>query len=450
MKIIENLSNLSNPLTWLDYLYLDNCILPNEDPLHTRARAAFRESMKEVIFTLEDQDWYQYGMRFKGLGQKAYDVARQKGLSHFQAERIKIMHFEKASQQYVGMVHNVVHWNRHGKNIAVMSNQMANLFRHIDLSTSQVKDFEFPRGMKSVYISQPECENVVFDSSSGNHVIKGVWMSMYETEDVRQLVIYVWGAPKWVSDGMDVTFGDEDDDFNLKILANEENYKDQPFVAGWEDTYLTFPLSLNESTDRRLKSEYMGDCSDMSWEDVINKSTTSYYDSMKEDLFGTILELNPTEKVTEEHRSMIDRQFKRYAAQVQDVVKASINMLMYWNQTSSEDFEMHPLEEQRLKRVNDLENTKAKTNKRKKLDTLNRLLERENDKPRWHFMEPKRNSSLESDATRLGRSPRSHIRRGHWRKLRSGKKVLVKPCVVNASKGDTPVNMWKSRLENVR
>ena len=450
MKKIQDLTNLSNPFTWLDYLYLDNCILPNENPLHTRARGAFRESMKELIFTLEDQDWYKYGINVAGCADRAYQVARQKGLSHVRAERLKIMHFTKANQMYIGMIMNVIHWNRHGKNIAVMSNQMSNLFRHIDLSTSYVRDFEFPRGMKSVYIALPHCGNVVFDSSSGNHLIKGVWISKYETEEIDQIVIYVWGAPKWLSKDVDVTFGDEDDDFNLKILKNEENYKDHPFVAGWEDTYLTFPISLNEPSDVIRASEYLGNCGEMSWEDAINKSTTIYFDSMKEELFGTILELNPKEKVTDEHRSMIDRQFKRYAVQVQDVVKASINMLMYWNQTSSEDFEVHPLEEQRLQRVNELENTKAKTHKKKKLDTLNRLLDRENDKPRWHFMEPKKNSTLESDATRIGRSPRSHIRRGHWRKLRSGKRVLVKPCVVNASKGDTPVNMWKSRLENVK
>lgn len=325
------------------------------------------------------------GVKSKNLKAKQEDLA-----TSYEMVRVALSH----SKIFFSFIYAMVAWVRGGTDICVLGPNMQRVFEYTDLSNISINDISLPMG-DAMYFALPGFDGLISDPETGEHFIRGVMIY----QNSNGIGVCVWGKPKMKHDA---TIGG--------------------FMAS--DTYFT---------SMALKSKY-GDWSLEDWLDSI-----------------LIQEIPTTSGLK---NTMSEKAVKS----IQLAVKIAFNSILYWKNAEDKMDIVHPDQKAKVVRLQDLKNRlsglqgKKRRSLQSTIDFEETVFKKEGT---WFYIEPEevtgvpeRNAtSINSErASRVRRSPKMHIRRGHWRQLASGKMVLIKPQMIG--KTFVAPRYWKSKLDD--
>jgi hypothetical protein len=287
-----------------------------------------------------------------------------------------------------------------GSNVSVIGPNMQALFEHTKMTGISISDFKMP--FDTMYIALPGFDGYIHHATSGYHCIRGVSIhkispETYPDENFATYGITIWGKPKFSP------------------------------ITGYDDLFLFAGVP------------------DMGPGDL---------DDYIEKVF---------------HRPDFETKYQQPMSCVQDVIRAvkiAFNLIIYWSSVNDDRSLIHPEIKKLLDRLELLRERnrrlKPKSTKyRKNLDKM-RDIKRKLPKERMFWIEKtdaeykrdyhRKNSKRASDPNAPKRkSPRFHIRSGHWRVLNRGqdneKTTWIEAMPVGG--GDIAPRLWRSRLSRL-
>jgi hypothetical protein len=336
--------------------------------------------------------------------------------------------FNDSSMRY--MMINIFLWYKSGRQIVVLGPNMQRLFEYTPLDELTINEIILPVGA-SIYVALPGFKGLMYDDESGAHEIGGVMISRISktTEDlssdygnylgINDLMAFTfWGKPKKVTHE-----GDE-----LARAGMSQIYED-----AW--TYVVADLSIE------------GNLPVSDW--IFKALGSTRIDEFPSDF------RNPNKMAVPEADRL------GYAI----ALRLAVNALVYWNSAGDRIDMVHPLMEQRNRRLSDLRQRLANAKGNKKRRGLESTIREEERKSRklgeWHYLEPELKATGVPTIPNPQRTPRKspvmHIRRGHWRRKPNDEtKIYIKPTIVKGTgmvattKDSLAPRYWRSVFDDFR
>lgn len=405
----------TNPPTWMEYNLRPRMFgLLNGDRLYT---ADLMEEFIDLMLEIR-KDSKEYNMADKQFMADFIDayIERRYGKDHYfnkYSNGVDFLEGEdgfRLKNMYQAMVSNPMlstaayaftQWYAGGGNNCVLGKRSQNMFANTDLGTSKFSDCVIPGG-RSVYFSLPGYTGELYDIETGYHSLLGV---LYFIEpEANNLSLAFWGLAK--------------DSIKLKD-GHPWEYNSDTFLVTKITQFDLETYDLDELVERLVVQDYfrVGE----------NKNEIGLTEKAQQGIRGALL--------------------------------ITLNALIYWGAFEDKVDLEHPLDTAFEKRMSTFRQRAARSGKKKRRSfeaAIAKETKEHRKRGQFYYMEPFTSEIQHSDdginSRKKGRSPVTHIRKGHWRHYRVNEKRekaykrYIKPILVNG-KTSTKTKTWKTKLD---
>ena len=350
--------------------------------------------IEAVGYLINDKDAFFDGAQHitkKQVLEKVISLGRERG---FDIDRLSIIAEEFiADEDVAGPRPYVTAWNLYGRNICTIGENMSFVMKNTKADV-EFSDVVMPTGKNCIYFESDCFGALLPDKITGMHKLKGVMVH----KKSKKINVMFWGEPKLA------------DQYNLT--------QDNIVMQEYSDTYTSICLT---------------DSPGISLDQQVRQQTKFLALRLVNEIGFHNLFFN----------------YDEFEKGVREVILMIINTIMYWESFEVERYQ-NPDWKSLEAHIKEIKTKMSTTRKKGYLGILKKELRKSERKlkdvvGRYYIETTPIESKGSDDSTGTHKSPVQHLRRGHWRRLRSGKIVWVRPCIINADgEKDTRIKKYRS------